>query len=76
MVSHKVSLEFKKTLKNYGLQEKVPLVDGYIYKNLLVIKNCPLCGYLHNHTVSGKPHVGYLTIRVNHCVYRSDLGSE
>jgi hypothetical protein len=68
MASQQELLEFKKTQKNNGLfPEKVPLVDGYIYKNLLVIKNCPLCGYSHEHGVSSKPLVGYITIRVRHC---------
>jgi hypothetical protein len=68
MVSNKVLLEFKHTFKNCTLPEKVPLANGYVYKNKLVIRKCPLCGFSHFHTVfDNKKLKGYLTIRVPHC---------
>lgn len=70
MVSQEVLMEFKRRFPNYGLPEKLPLVNGYIFNHLLVIKACPLCGYSHDHTVARNcTKKGYLTIRVAHCPY-------
>jgi predicted ATP-dependent Lon-type protease len=68
MVSNKVLLAFKHRFKNCTLPEIVPLANGYVYKNKLVIRKCPLCGRIHYHTVfDNKKSKGYLTIRVAHC---------
>ena len=77
MASQKELLEFYKTRINSSkFPEKVPLVDGYILKKLLVIKNCPLCGYSHDHGLQSELSVGYLTIRVRHCAYKDDFGDQ
>jgi hypothetical protein len=79
MASQQKLIEFRKRKKNFGFQnEKVPVVDGYIYKKLLIIQNCPLCGnFMHTHGESRKTPKGYLTVRVRHCADRGDsLGNE